>query len=201
MDEEINNITYDFLDPCETSIAQASQKIHSPLQRGNQYISTAQAANLESNAYDLLWSMHGFYMIPPQDLPSVLKKCVNSLNETGVGFIALATRKSFYVDFYEQYLQIFKEGKGARFTSAEDVIEAMEACGIQHQVHRIFYEEAIKADDFAGLEHYIKNEATINCFNKSQSYFGTYSGRTSDISAQSLWDAIRRNSSIRFSES
>jgi hypothetical protein len=90
------------------------------------------------------------------------------LKDTGIGFIALATRKSFYVDFYEQYLQIFKEGKGERFTAAEDVIESLRACGIQHQVHKIFYEEPIKADDFAGLEHYIKNEATINSFNKDK---------------------------------
>ena len=166
LDESIDKITYDFLDPCETSISQASQKIHLPLQRGTQYVSTAQAAKLASNTYDLLWSMHGFYMIPPQDLPSVLNKCVDVLTDTGIGFIALATRKSFYVDFYEQYLQIFKEGKGQRFTSAEDVLKAFSECGIQHQVHRIFYEEAVRADDFAGLEHYIKNEATVNCFNK-----------------------------------
>lgn len=101
-------------------------------------------------------------------MSNVLTKCANLLNDTGVGFIALATRKSFYVDFYEQYLQVFKGGKGARFTSAEDVIEAMEKCGIEHQVHRIFYEEPIKAEDFASLEHYIKNEATVNCFNKDQ---------------------------------
>lgn len=107
-------------------------------------------------------------MIQPQDLPSVLRKCAGWLNDTGTGFIALATRKSFYVDFYEQYLQIFKEGKGQRFTSAEDVIEAMEACGIKHQVQKIFYEEAIEADDLAALEDYIKNEATVNCFNKDQ---------------------------------
>ncbi|MEO1429459.1 MAG: hypothetical protein AAFV71_10415 [Cyanobacteria bacterium J06633_8] len=105
-------------------------------------------------------------MIPVQDLAPVLKKCASLLNETGVGFIALATRKSFYVDFYEQYLQIFKDGKGERFTAAEDILENLRECGIQHQVHRIFYEEAIKADDGEGLEHYIKNEATINCFNK-----------------------------------
>ncbi|MGB5634456.1 MAG: methyltransferase domain-containing protein [Waterburya sp.] len=168
LDKGLENIEYDFLDPCESSISQASQKILSPLRRGTQYINTVQTAQLESNSYDLLWSMHGFYMIPRQELVSVLQKCANSLNDTGVGFIALATRKSFYVDFYEQYLQIFKEGKGQRFTAAEDVLEALSACGIQHQVHRIFYEEAIKADDYAALEHYIKNEATINCFNKDK---------------------------------
>ncbi|NEO51906.1 MAG: methyltransferase domain-containing protein [Okeania sp. SIO3B5] len=168
LDEKIGNIVYDCLDPSGSSIAQASQKIHLPLQRGNQYVNTIQSANLEKNAYDLLWSMHGFYMIPRQDLPSVLKKCASLLKDTGIGFIALATRKSFYVDFYEQYLQIFKEGKGEGFTSAEDVIEIMDECGIQHQVHRVFYEEPIKADDHAGLEHYIKHEATVNCFNKDK---------------------------------
>ncbi|WP_324235592.1 methyltransferase [Okeania sp.] len=168
LDEKIGNILYDFLDPSETSIAQASQKIHLPLQQGNQYISTIQSANLETNAYDLLWSMHGFYMVPRQDLAGVLKKCASLLKDTGVGFIALATRKSFYVDFYEQYLQIFKDGKGEGFTSAEDVIESLEECGIEYQVHKIFYEEPIKADDYAALEHYIKNEATVNCFNKDK---------------------------------
>ncbi len=159
---------YDFLDPCESSISQASQKIHPRFQRGTQHVNTIQTAKLESNYYDLLWSMHGFYLIPRQDLKPVLKKCASLLNDTGVGFIALATRKSFYVDFYGQYLQIFQEGKGAGFTSAEDIVESLCACGIQHQVHRIFYEEPIKVDDRAGLEHYIKNEATINSFNKDK---------------------------------
>lgn len=168
LDGGIKNVVYDCLDPSGSSIAQASDKIHLPFEQGNQYVSTIQSAKLESNAYDLLWSMHGFYMIPRRDLAPVLKKCASLLNDTGVGFIALATRKSFYVDFYEQYLQIFKEGKGERFTSAEDIIESLDECGIQHQVHRIFYEEPIKADDHAVLEHYIKNEATVNCFNKDK---------------------------------
>ncbi len=168
LDQKIDNVVYDCLDPCGSSIAQASHKIDLPFEQGNQYVNTIQSAKLESNAYDLLWSMHGFYMIPRQDLAPVLQKCASLLNDTGVGFIALATRKSFYVDFYEQYLQVFKEGKGERFTSAEDIIESLDECGIKHQVHRIFYEEPIKADDYAALEHYIKNEATVNCFNKDK---------------------------------
>ena len=168
LDEGMENIVYDFLDPCGSSISQASKKIPPSFVRGTQYVNTIQGAKLESNSYDLLWSMHGFYMIPRQDLASVLKKCASLLNDKGVGFIALATRKSFYVDFYEQYLQIFQEGKGTGFTSAEDIIETLFTCGIKHQVHRIFYEEPIKADDRAGLEHYIKNEATINSFNKDK---------------------------------
>gem|GEM_PF-579048 len=169
LDERIENIVYDFLDPCASSISQASQKIYLPFLAGTQHVNTIQSANLESNSYDLLWSMHGFYMIPRQDLASVLKKCVSLLNDTGIGFIALATRKSFYVDFYEQYLQIFQEGKGKRFTSAEDILDTLLECNIQHQIHKITYKESIKSEDIEVLEHYIKNEATINSFNKDNS--------------------------------
>ncbi|NES65125.1 MAG: methyltransferase domain-containing protein, partial [Okeania sp. SIO2D1] len=207
LDEELENVVYDFLDPSESSISQASKKIHPPLKRGTQYVNTIQAAKLESNSYDLLWSMHGFYMVPREDLASVLKKCASLLNDTGIGFIALATRKSFYVDFYEQYLQIFKEGKGTRFTAAEDVIESLSECGIQHQVHRIFYEEPIKADDRAGLEHYIKHEATVNCFNKdketeqlSESHEITLEELLSHPEMERYLNSLMRNSVYYFPE-
>lgn len=166
LDEQIQEIIYDYLDPSANSIAQASQKQFPPFQEGVQYINTIQSANLETNSYDLLWSMHGFYMVPVEDLAMVLKKCVGLLNDRGIGFIALATRQSFYVDFYEQYLQIFQQGKGQRFTSAEDIVESLCECGIDYQVHNIRYEEPINVDDRTGLENYIKNEATINSFNK-----------------------------------
>lgn len=55
-----------------------------------------------------------------------------------------------------------------RFTSAEDVVENLSACGIHHDVHKIFYEEAINSNDRVALEHYIKNESTINSFNKNE---------------------------------
>lgn len=207
IDEGIENVVCDFLDPCGSSISQASQKIPPSFVPGTHYVNTIQGVELESNSYDLLWSMHGFYMIPRQDLASVLKKCASLLKDTGVGFIALATRKSFYVDFYEQYLQIFKDGQGARFTSAEDVIDSLCACGIEHQVHKIFYEEAIKADDFAALEHYIKNEATVNCFNKdheveplSASKNITLEGLLSHPEMESYLNSLLRNSVYYFLE-
>ncbi|NEQ96344.1 MAG: methyltransferase domain-containing protein [Cyanothece sp. SIO2G6] len=166
LDEAIESIIYDALDPCESAIVQVQQKMHPPFQQGTQCVSTIQAAELECGVYDLLWSMHGFYMVPRQDLEAVLQKCASTLNDTGVGLIALASRKSFYVDFYEQFRHIFAEGRGDRFTSAEDIVATLLSCEIPHQVHRILYEESIKADDLVSLEHYIKHEATINSFNK-----------------------------------
>lgn len=170
LDEAIESIIYDALDPSESAITQVQQKMYHPFRQEKQYNSTIQEAELDPNAYDLLWSMHGFYMVPRQDLESVLQKCAGSLNETGVGFIALATQRSFYVNFYEQYRHIFAEGRGDRFTSAEDIVAALSSCRIEHQVYRIVYEEQIQADDLAAIEHYIKHEATINSFNKDKEH-------------------------------
>ena len=205
LDDAIGTVIYDALDPCESAIAQVKQKEHPPFQQKNQYISTIQDADFVPHSYDLLWSMHGFYMIPRQDLKAVLLKCVDALNDTGIGFIALSTRQSFYVDFYEQYRHIFEEGKGDRFTSAEDVVAALTSCGIPHQVHRVVYEEPIDANDLDGIEHYIKNEATINSFNKDEDTTELAESRTitleqlfSNPEMEQYLTSLRRNSVYYF---
>lgn len=162
-----DNIFYDLLDPSPDAVLMARHKLKSPFQLGQEYVTTIQEAKLEDNVYDLLWSMHGLYTIPCQDLPYVLTQCTNCMKTTGVGFIALATRKSFYIDFYHQYLNSLCEGKGARFTSAEDIVDSLLKCGIRHSVKKIIYEEKIPIDCHAELEHYIKVESTINSFNKN----------------------------------
>lgn len=49
LDEQIKEITYDFLDPSASSISQASQKIHAPFKRGTQHINTIQSAFMASS--------------------------------------------------------------------------------------------------------------------------------------------------------
>ena len=93
-------ITCDLLDPNPVAMIHATQNLHHPFQFGQQYINRIQEVTLEQKVYDLLWSMHGFYTIPYEELAAVLRKCVGLLKMNGVGFVALATRQSFYVDFY-----------------------------------------------------------------------------------------------------
>lgn len=159
-------ITYDLLDYSEIALLQAREKINYPLGLGSQFVSTIQDTNLAKGSYDVLWSMHGFYAMPRQELAVILEKMVSSLNDEGVGFIAQANRESFYISFYDRYLKSFHDGKGERFTSAEDIVEALEALGIEYQVNVIRYDEIIPVDDLARVEHYIFNEATINSFSK-----------------------------------
>lgn len=157
-------MVYDLLDNSEGALLQAVEKVRSPLKLGTQYISPIQTIKLESNFYDVIWSMHGFYAIPQHDLTSVIAKILAALNETGRVFLAQATRHSFYVNFYTKYLEVFKKGEGTKFVAAEDITKALETLGIEYQVHVVSYNEQIEADDYAAVAHYILNEATINSF-------------------------------------
>ncbi len=160
------SVVCDLLDPNKEAVANASQALKAPFQLGQKYEIEIQKADLKRASYDILWSMHGFYMINPKALPTIFERCCSLLKSNGVGLIALATRKSFYVDFYSKYLDAFFEGKGERFTSAEDIVVTLLEDNIKHSVSKIFYEEKIHADDLSALEHYIKVESTVNSFNQ-----------------------------------
>lgn len=159
-----NQIMYDLLDPNPDAITVAAQRLEPPFQLREKYTCTIQAAQLQPLSYDLIWSMHGFYMMHQEDLNSIVARCQQLLKPTGIGWIALATRQSFYVDFYSKYLDCFFQGQGQRFTAAEDVVDALENCGIRYQINRVIYEESVLISDRSAVEHYIKEESVVNSF-------------------------------------
>jgi aromatic-L-amino-acid/L-tryptophan decarboxylase len=156
-------ISCDLLDPSKHSMPCLLNTIECPLELGRQYEDTVQKADLPKDFYDIIWSMHGFYAIPRYDLGSILKKIYNSLNNKGEAFIAQATRKSFYVQFYDRFLDAFNRREQG-FTSAEDITEALNILGLHYQIHTIAYDEYIAMDDLAALEHYILEESVNNSF-------------------------------------
>ncbi len=164
-------ILYDLVDPSEQAMSQALVKIEHPLKIGHQYIDTIQQARLDQSRYDIIWSMHAFYAIPRPDLPHVLGKISNHLNDQGQAFIAQATKKSFYVRFYDKFLETFHCNE-AGFTSAEDIVAALNMLGLEYQVYAISYDECIAEEDLIALEHYIMKESASNSF------------RWEDVSAQ-----------------
>ncbi len=164
LSKQQNKIIYDLLDPNPDAMARAEQRLAPPFKLGKKYICNVQSASFEPHSYDILWSMHGFYLIHQEDLNSVVTKCKQLLKPSGIGWIALPTRQSFYVDFYNQYLDCFFQGQGQRFTAAEDVVDALIDCRIKYQVNRILYEERAHLFDLEAVEHYIKAESIVNSF-------------------------------------
>ncbi|MEM6352593.1 MAG: class I SAM-dependent methyltransferase [Cyanobacteria bacterium P01_D01_bin.14] len=161
-----SQIRYDLLDCCESSLIQAAQKLRFPLISGMQYADQVQFAPLEPDAYDCIWSMHGFYAMPKHDLTGILSKMNAALQPEGRCFIAQATREAFYIDFYERYRAAFGPADSVGFTAAEDVVAALERLGIEYHISVLRYDECIPAADRAAVEHYIMNEATVNSFNR-----------------------------------
>jgi ubiquinone/menaquinone biosynthesis C-methylase UbiE len=184
-DSHPNQIHYDLLDYSESALLQTRDKIRVPFQLGKHYVSSIQTVELEANCYDIIWSMHGFYAMPRLDLKFILKKLSSALKQTGQIFIAQASRDSFYVEFYTKYLEIFKQGKGTPFVSAQDITQHLEELGIEYQVKVIPYHEKIKQDDMQAIEHYILNEATINCFSEEDT--STTANHSKSIQLDSLF--------------
>lgn len=159
---------YDALDPSYMAIDQLRQCVHYPLQLNETYITSAQKVELPALYYDIVWSNHAFYAVPVPHIPKILSKIHDSLKPKGVCVISLANRRSFYVNFYDQYLKaIHGEGYDG-FTSSEKITDALIQLDIPFQVQTLEYTECIQQDDISALAHYIINESTNNSFSRDE---------------------------------
>ena len=162
-------IVYDLLDRAKPALLKAADRIDTPFVPGRQYICSIQDAELRKSFYDIIWCMHGFYAIPRGDLDSILLKITGSLREHGTAYIALATRESFYVRCYDEYLRWFGGEEQAEFTCTEDIVEVLQRLGIQYREDTIRYHERLMVSDIQGLDHYIRTESIMNSFGREGS--------------------------------
>lgn len=170
------NIVCDAVDPSKQAVQSFVERIASPMSIGCRYEDTIQNTDLPKDVYDIIWSMHGFYAIPREDLHPVLKKIYDSLNSGGgEAFIAQAARNSFYIQFYDKFLDAFNPHEQG-FTSAEDITDALNMLGLNYQIHIIAYDECIAVNDLEALEHYILKESVSNSF--MQEEWGRKNNRT-----------------------
>ena len=54
------------------------------------------------------------------------------------GFIAHASEKSHYLQFYNHYLNGFKGGSGEPYSSAEQILQILKEIDIPHKVEKLF---------------------------------------------------------------
>jgi hypothetical protein len=70
--------------------------------------------------------------------------------------IYLAARHSFYISFYERYLQIFfTPGEFSSFLDAQRVVSTLETKGIRYEVTSLKFFHTIKQSDTLTLERYL----------------------------------------------
>ncbi len=153
-DAKILPIEYALLDPSSFSIAEAREVLQSPFEAGSEFETTLQEFSCERGTYDIIWATHALYAIPKDELKKALKRFIFGM--AGSGFIAHASEKSHYIQFYRHYLNGFKGGAGEPYSSAEQILQTLKEIDIPHRVEKINYENGVSEKESLQVEGYLQ---------------------------------------------
>tara|TARA_B100000963_G_scaffold349202_1_gene357915 strand:- start:195 stop:1031 length:837 start_codon:yes stop_codon:yes gene_type:complete len=153
-DAKILPVEYSLLDPSKFSITEARKVLQLPFQAGFEFETTLQEFNSEQEFYDIIWATHALYAVPKHDLKNALKRFIFGMARSG--FIAHASEKSHYLNFYMHYLNGFKGGSGEPYSSAEQILQTLKEIDIPFRVKRITYENGISENAFLQVEGYLQ---------------------------------------------
>ena len=153
-DAKILPVEYALLDPSSFSIAEARKIIQLPLKPSYEFETTLQKFTCEPEAYDIIWATHALYAVPKDELKEALKRFIYGM--AGSGFIAHASEKSHYLNFYRHYLNGFKGGFGEPYSSAEQILQTLKEIGVHCKVEKISYENGISASASTQVEGYLQ---------------------------------------------
>ncbi len=150
----LNPVQYDLLDPTSFALEEARGVLQSPFQAGQDYLCRLQ--DLEcAQPYDVIWATHALYALPPNELKDGLEKFVAAIAPGGAGFIAHAGEKAHYLKFYQPYLESVKQGAGTPYTSAEQIVDALENLNVKLEARDIVY-DCRAADGSPEVEGYLQ---------------------------------------------
>jgi|TARA_Y200000002_G_scaffold204384_1_gene168647 SAM-dependent methyltransferase len=153
-DAKISPIEYALLDPSAFSIAEARKVLQPPFQASYEFETTLQAFSCEREAFDIIWATHALYAVPKDELKEALEHFIFGIAKSG--FIAHASHESHYLNFYQLYLNGFKNRSGEPYSSAEQIIQTLEDMGVSHKVKKITYENSVSENQLSQVEGYLQ---------------------------------------------
>ena len=153
-DAKILPVEYALLDPSSFSLAEARKILQLPFKASSEFETTLQGFSCERGAYDIIWATHALYAIPKDELKDALKRFIFGMATSG--FIAHASEKSHYLEFYRHYLNGFKDGYGEPYSSAEQILQILKEINIPHRVEKITYENSISENSLIQVEGYLQ---------------------------------------------
>ena len=74
----------------------------------------------------------------------------------GAGFIAHASEKSHYLQFYRHYLRGFKNSAGVPYSSAEQIVKMLTQMGLSVEIREINYTNGAPQDKERQVERYLQ---------------------------------------------
>ena len=153
-DAKILPVEYALLDPSSFSLAEARKVLQLPFEASSEFETTLQEFSCEKGAYDIIWATHALYAIPKDELKDALKRFIFGM--AGSGFIAHASEKSHYLEFYRHYLNGFRDGSGEPYSSAEQILQTLKDIDIPHRVEKITYQNGVSESAFLQVEGYLQ---------------------------------------------
>ena len=154
-DLNISSIEYSLLDPSAFSLAEARKVLSPPFIAGAEFETTLQELVCERGEFDIAWATHALYAIPEDELEAALSAFIRAISG-GAGFIAHATESAHYLRFYQHYLDGFKGGIGAPYSSAEKILKILEKIGACFEVEQISYENVAPEGARMEVEGYLQ---------------------------------------------
>tara|TARA_X000000950_G_scaffold284746_1_gene388598 strand:- start:293 stop:1144 length:852 start_codon:yes stop_codon:yes gene_type:complete len=147
-------IEYALLDPSSFSIAEARKVLKFPFEASSEFETTLQKFNCKQGEYDIIWATHALYAVPNNQLNNALKRFIFGMAESG--FIAHASEKSHYIEFYRHYLNGFKGGSGEPYSTAEQILQTLKEIGIAYKIKKITYENSISENASSQVQGYLQ---------------------------------------------
>ena len=141
----VSPIEYSLLDPSAFSLTEAREALAPPFQAGKKFEMTLQELMCKRGEFDIAWATHALYAVPEGELEVALERFIHAMTG-GVGFIAHASESAHYLRFYRHYLDGFKGGLGAPYSSAEMIEKTLKKMGVCFNVKQISYENSAPED-------------------------------------------------------
>ncbi len=158
----IKSVDYALLDPSGFSISEARHALTMPFTAGAEFEMTLQDLDCHPGIFDIVWATHALYAISHRELETALKRFVHAMRHSrqrdggGVGFIAHASDKSHYLQFYQHYLNGFKEGLGVPYSSSEQILAALTQMGMTFEAEEISYANGAPESQERQVEGYLQ---------------------------------------------
>jgi len=156
----LGSIVYDYLDLSDFCLRELPRALRPPVRpglavRGN--IDTLDPASLRA-PYDLIWCLHSLYSIRHASLGETLGKLASLLTKNGVCLIYQLASGSFYDRVARMYEKEFGKGNGqtAPYNLAEELIDALLANHIPHEVFPFEFSHEVRASDHETLTKYLQ---------------------------------------------
>ncbi len=147
----------DLLDPSRFSLDEARTQLRAPFVGAEDHECVLQDLLVRPGGWDLVWSTHGLYALPPADVAAGMARFVEAIAPGGLGVIAQATSASHYLVVDEAFRRSFDPaGVRVPYTSAEQLTAALAQLPVTVTEELVAYRTSVPVTDRETAEGFLQ---------------------------------------------